>query len=205
MRIKKLVLGGDNVTGKRFNPNHAAKLLNPDRQKLLPVKDFIKMLNIADTDQVADLGAGNGFFTIPFSEATHQTVYAVDIEPDMLEALKGRVEERGIENVEYLISNLESINLPDHCVEKVFAAFVMHEVPDLDKALSEIKRIMKPNGRAVILEWKKVDEVTMGPPNHHRLQSEDLATQCKEHGFHTTIQYPNDANFALVLELEEKE
>lgn len=193
------------MAGRRFNPEKAAKLLDPKRVELLPSDQFIDMLNINESDHIADLGAGNGFFTIPFSEATKQTVYGVDISSDMLEALKTRVEEKNIENVEYLLSNLESINLPDACVEKVFAAFVLHEVPDLNQAISEIKRILKPNGRAVILEWKKVDEVTMGPPNHERMQSEDLANQFKEQGFTVSINYPNDLTFAIVVELDDKE
>lgn len=193
------------MADKRFNPEHAAKLLDPKRKELLPTDLFIQMLQLQETDHVADLGAGNGFFTIPFAKKTNGTVYAIDIEPSMLDALKERVGDEGINNIEYLISNLESINMPDSSVEKIFCSFVMHEVPNREKAISEMKRILKPHGMAVILDWKKVDEVTMGPPNAHRLQSEDLANEFKNVGFDVSITYPNELNFALVLNLGEKE
>ncbi|MFZ3579786.1 class I SAM-dependent methyltransferase [Virgibacillus sp. DJP39] len=58
------------------------------RKDLLPPDKVLEHLNLNFNDTVADLGAGNGYFTIPIAKSTRDLVYAVDIEPKMLEMLK---------------------------------------------------------------------------------------------------------------------
>jgi 16S rRNA A1518/A1519 N6-dimethyltransferase RsmA/KsgA/DIM1 with predicted DNA glycosylase/AP lyase activity len=82
------------MAGHIFNPEHADKLLDPKRIELLPPEKIIDELTLRNDDIIADLGAGNGFFTLPLAKNTSQTVYAVDIEPKMLELLKKRAKKR---------------------------------------------------------------------------------------------------------------
>lgn len=54
------------LAGHRFNPDKADKLLDRKRRELVPPEQVIKELNVNQENVIADLGAGNGFFTLPF-------------------------------------------------------------------------------------------------------------------------------------------
>lgn len=189
------------MAGHIFNPDNADRLLDPKRIERLPPEKIMDELTLSNDDIVADLGAGNGFFTLPIARKTSQTVYAVDIEPKMLALLKKRAEEDGIENIKYVTSNLEEINLPSNSINKVLVSFVIHEVPHMDKALNEIKRILKPGGKALIIEWE-AKEMDMGPPLHERIPSNKLMKFIQDQGFNVTLTYLNEANYALKITLE---
>ncbi|MGX1899749.1 class I SAM-dependent methyltransferase [Thermolongibacillus altinsuensis] len=182
--------------GHRFKPEKASKLLDPKRYELLQPEKMVREFGIQKEDMVADLGAGNGFFTLPMALYAKK-VFAVDIEPKMLELLKERASEQGIENIELIESDLDHIRLEDDSVDKALAAFVLHEVPNLERTLTEIKRILKPNGTLLIIEWEAV-ESEMGPPIHERIASDVLAAKAKEHGFTVEMIHPHPSFYVLV-------
>lgn len=188
------------MTGHRFNPEKADKLIAPQRKELIDLEKVVELLDIQETDSLADFGAGNGFFTIPFAEKTKETVYAVDIEPKMLDLLKERAEQVGAGNIQYIESNLEEIELDDHLVNKGIVAFVMHEIPNMVKALAEFTRIIRPNGRLLILDWEAV-ESEMGPPLHHRISSTDMQAFLKKNGLNSKITLLHEAIYAITVEL----
>lgn len=189
------------MSDKRFDPKKADKLFAEERRKLIPAESVLEYLQVKQEDTVADLGAGNGYFTIPMAKKTEGTVYAVDIEPKMLELLKANAEDEQLTNVEYVVSDLESIQLGDNAVNKVFVSFVIHEVTDIDKALREMKRILKPNGEMVLLEWEAV-ETESGPPLHHRIPSEKMVDILKKNGLQAEIIHLNTANYLVKISEE---
>ena len=188
------------MVGSRFNPDDADKLLSTKRKELLPPHKVIEILDISTDDIVADLGAGNGYFTIPIAKGTKKTVYAVDIEPKMLGMLKDNAVKEQIKNIEYVVSDLENIQLDKNLVNKVFIAFVIHEVPNIVKALTEIKRILKPGGQLLLLEWEAV-ETEIGPPFHERIPSEKMGEILRENGFEIEITHLNSAIYAIKAKL----
>lgn len=151
------------MSGHRFNPEKADLLIDPKREKLISPSQMAKILDIQSHDMIADLGAGNGFFALLFSKITKGKLIAVDIEPKMLQKLKERAQEAGVRNIEYVESDLENLQLENETVDKVITAFVLHEVGDLDQVLSHIYTMLKTDGRALLLEWEKVESES-GPP-----------------------------------------
>lgn len=135
---------------------------------------------------MADLGAGNGYLTLPIAEQTNDTVYAVDVEPKMLELLKERASQAKLHNIQYIQSDLEEIKLDDQSVNKAIMAFVLHEIPNKKKAVDECRRIIKRQGRLVLLEWEAV-ESDQGPPLHHRISSSTLKKFISERGLDAKI------------------
>lgn len=182
---------------KRFDPNKAEVLISKERQALLPVEKIIRYLEVEKNDIVADLGAGNGYFTIPMAKKTEWPVYAVDIELRMLTLLKEVAEKESIENIHYIQSDLETIQLEDRSVDKVMAAFVIHEVPDLVKALIEIKRILKSDGKLLLIEWETV-ETEIGPPLEDKISSLDMVKLLEQNGFATETLRLNEKNYGIV-------
>lgn len=189
------------MAGHRFKPEKAEKLLDPKRQELIPPDIVIETLDIQKSDMVADLGAGNGYFTLPLAKQTNETVYAVDIEPRMLDLLKERADKEKLQNIQYIESNLENIQLKDNSVDKAVIAFVMHEIPNMEKAISEFKRILKLDGRLVIVEWEAT-ESEIGPPLHERISSKDMHQFLLENGIHSKSIQLNEAMYILSIDIK---
>ncbi len=181
------------MAGKRFKPGKADRLLDPKRKEIISPGQVIDHLNVTATDHVADLGAGNGYFTVPLAEVAER-IYAVDIEKQMLDLLKKRAVEAG--NIDYIVSSLEQINLADHVVDKAIAAFVIHEVPDLKKAFEEFKRIIKPGQQLLVLEWEAID-MEMGPPLHERISSQKMKEIFEENGLKPEVHHFHEAVYGV--------
>jgi ubiquinone/menaquinone biosynthesis C-methylase UbiE len=185
--------------GHRFNPEKAGKLLSPMRKKLISPETVIDLLGLGRDDVVADLGAGNGYFTVPIAAHTDKTVYAVDIEPKMLDLLKEHASIDHVENIKYIQSNLQVIPINDAEVEKILIAFVIHEVPDRMKVYKELNRIRKSGSKIVILEWQAV-ESGMGPALHEKIPSDELKNELEETGFEVEILDLNETIYAALIQ-----
>ncbi|WLR50310.1 methyltransferase domain-containing protein [Bacillus tianshenii] len=184
------------MAGHRFNPAKADKLISKERLEALPPEKVLSALDITKGEVVADLGAGNGFFTLPIAEQTGKTVYAVDIEPKMLELLQERAKEAAISNITYIESDLENTQITADSTDKVLIGFVMHEVPNRQNVLQEVERILTSNGVALLLEWEAV-ESEMGPPLHERLASNEFKAEVEAYGYRAEVVHFNDAMYGL--------
>ncbi|MFD1361065.1 class I SAM-dependent methyltransferase [Lentibacillus salinarum] len=184
------------MTDKRFNPRNADKLVSDERKAQLQPEKVIVHLNVSSGDTVADLGAGPGLFTIPLAKLTECDVYAVDIEPEMLERLNQNAEKENIGNIQSVVSDLENVNLPDHSVTRVLNTFVIHEVGSIDRTIEEMKRILKPGGYLLLMDWEAVDSES-GPPLEIRIPSEKMESMLKEHGFETELFYSDSEHYAI--------
>ncbi|ASS86229.1 class I SAM-dependent methyltransferase [Geobacillus sp. CAMR5420] len=167
------------MTGHRFHYEHADRLLDPKRKEWIDPQQAISMLSVKPDDTVVDLGAGNGYFTIPLAQATNGKVYAVDVQPEMIQLLKKRAQQFAITNIEYQVADVASTALLSHSMDKGIMAFVFHEVEQKDAVVDEIRRVMKPNGRFLFIEWEAV-ESEMGPPLHERIPSDELLSYVKQ-------------------------
>ena len=174
--------------------------MSAERRKALPPEKVLLDLDLQEKDKVADLGCGNGFFTIPIAKQTTEMVTAVDAQQAMLDQLRVNIEAEDLSNVRYLLSRLEKIEQPDESVNKVLAAFVLHEVDDLDQTLSEIKRILKPGGKALLLDWK-AKETESGPPLHIRIPESDLMKKVEEIGFDLKEVSVSENHYGVLAEL----
>ncbi|GAA0601433.1 class I SAM-dependent methyltransferase [Virgibacillus siamensis] len=183
------------MTDKRFNPEKAHKLMSADRRQKLPPEEVITYFNLDRNDRVADLGAGTGYFTIPMAKRTKE-VFAVDIEPKMLGLLKDIAGGEQVDNIHYVESDLDHIRLDDNSVDKVMISFVIHEVPDINQTLREIKRILIPGGQLFMIEWEAV-ETESGPPLDHRIPSEDMLRSLDNSGFEAESIQLNPENYAF--------
>jgi ubiquinone/menaquinone biosynthesis C-methylase UbiE len=128
---------------------------------------------------VLDIGCGPGFFSVELARMVGKSgrVIAADLQEGMLRKLKDKI--RGTELEESITFHKceeNKIGLSEK-VDFVFAFYVMHEVPDQQGFLHEVKSILKPNGHVLIIE----------PPFH---------TSKKE--FQETIRKAQDAGFEAI-------
>ncbi|WP_345241322.1 class I SAM-dependent methyltransferase [Pontibacillus salipaludis] len=185
------------MAGEVFDPKKAEKLVDPSRQETVPVEKVLELLQLSGEEKVADLGAGNGYLTLPIAQETKDRVTAVDLQFEMLELLASRAEGEGITNIERMKSSLDSLNLPDASFHRALTAFVLHEVPDLHQTLKEVHRILMENSRLLILDWEKVDG-EQGPPKEHRIASNELAEKVAEEGFDVEVGHLNNEVYYIV-------
>lgn len=134
-------------------------------------------------DRVADIGAGTGFFAIPAARAVGEKgrVFAVDLASPMLEDLRRKASKARLTNLEVLRSIEEHVPIPDHSVDLVLLACVLHEL-DGPGTLPEARRILAARGRLAVVDWKKIDQ-DEGPPREHRLDEREAAELLGSAGF----------------------
>ena len=168
---------------RMFRHEHAHKLDEPERQQWLPVSDVIAGVRASSGLNIADIGAGTGYFAIPLSRAVAPggRVFAVDRQTEMLERLRARLE-RG-DAVVLVHADAAKTTLDDASVDVAFLANVWHELDDHDATLDEMARILKPGGRLAILDWRTDVPEAPGPPREHRIASADVAARLSARGW----------------------
>jgi demethylmenaquinone methyltransferase / 2-methoxy-6-polyprenyl-1,4-benzoquinol methylase len=100
---------------------------------------------------VLDIGAGTGDLSFAAAALGAQVV-AIDVSPGMLAVLARRSSDAQRERIRPLIGSAEALPLPDRSVDRIVTGFTVRNVGDLGRAFAEFRRILRPGGRAVVLE-----------------------------------------------------
>ena len=123
-------------------------------------RHFIAISNIQPGQSVLDLAGGTGDIAALMSKrvGAHGRVVLSDINASMLAVGRERMEDRGlVGNIEYSLANAEKLPFANGEFDAVTIAFGLRNVTDKDAALREMFRVLKPGGRAMILEFSKVE------------------------------------------------
>jgi len=152
-----------------FNNQQKARMDSPARRKLLPQDKILPLLTIEEKNTILDIGAGAGYFTFPLAKQTRETVYALDIDQQMLDYIAKKISEEDIKNISLVQEKLESMPFNDQEIHRVLACMVLHEVKPLEDALKEIYRVLTPGGRFVVVDW-------IPEPNDRRANRIDSGT-----------------------------
>lgn len=136
---------------------------------------------------VADVGAGSGFMTAEFARLVGEDgkVYAVDINPKMMERLMDVARAAGVgERVEPVLSQEDSAELPENSVDVVFICDTYHHFEYPQSMLGSIHRAMKPNGQLIVVEFHRVEgEAEDWVLGHVRAGQEVFTREIEEAGF----------------------
>ncbi|MBL4895142.1 MAG: bifunctional demethylmenaquinone methyltransferase/2-methoxy-6-polyprenyl-1,4-benzoquinol methylase UbiE [Emcibacter sp.] len=129
--------------------------------------DMIRVLRPQPGMKLLDVAGGTGDIAFRFldaaqkrtkTDATPAEVTVCDINAEMLKVGRDRAIDRGIlRNIEWVCGNAESLSFPDNSFDAYTIAFGIRNVTNIDKALAEAHRILKPGGRFLCLEFSKVD------------------------------------------------
>jgi precorrin-6B methylase 2 len=134
-------------------------LVRPERQEEEEPDKAIAALDIAPGSTVADIGAGVGYFSWRLAKVVGPTgkVYANEIQSGMIDNLKKNMQERSIANVEPVLGKLDDPMLPKGAIDLALLVDVYHEFSEPQKMLDRIRESLKPDGRLVLLEYRKED------------------------------------------------
>ncbi|NOT58671.1 MAG: methyltransferase domain-containing protein [Acidobacteria bacterium] len=142
-------------------------LERPERSSEEQPDRVVKEMNLKPTDVVADVGAGTGYFAFRFARAVPQgKVYAVDLQPEMLNLIETRKREFKAENVIGVQSTEQDARLPANAVDVVFMADVYHEFAYPFEMMQSILKALKPGGRIIQIEYRGEDPNVPIKPLH---------------------------------------
>lgn len=154
--------------------NKLAFLDSKRREEMILPEKIIENLGIRTQSKVLDFGAGSGFFTIPLAENTKVGILALDPDHRMIQLIKTKAEEKGLNNIEYLEQTLENSSVAKESLDFIIASLVLHEVSPLEETLTLLYQLLNNGGQLFILEYEKDDAIVEGPPMHIRLGSESI-------------------------------
>jgi ubiquinone/menaquinone biosynthesis C-methylase UbiE len=126
----------------------------------------LNKLGLTDGMKIADIGAGSGFYSLEAAKRVGASgrVYAVDVQKDLLERLRSVGASQGLGNIEVVWGNAEKIGgtkIRESIADRVIASNVLFQIEKPDDFALEMKRIMKPGGKIMIIDWSGV--TTLSP------------------------------------------
>jgi ubiquinone/menaquinone biosynthesis C-methylase UbiE len=127
------------------------------RRRVQPPEQLIERSGIKKGMHVLDLGCGSGAFTLFIARTVNEKgkVYALDIQADMLKQLENKLsrpENRDIKNFKLIEGNAYELPFDDSSLDLVNMVTVLQEIPDRNKALHEVNRVLKPGGILAVTE-----------------------------------------------------
>ena len=112
--------------------------------------------------EMADIGAGTGLFTVPFSEAVgpEGKVYAVDIAKNFLIHIKARAIRAKAGNVETVLCSERSVELPENSIDLAFICDTYHHFEYPQATMTSLHKALRENGEIVLIDFKRIPGVS---------------------------------------------
>jgi len=131
-----------------------------------------------------DIGCGEGFFAIVAARMIGASgkVIGVDINEKSITRLRERANSEGLDNLSVFVASAEEADICVACADIVFFGIDLHDFKDARKALKNARRMLKPTGKLVDVDWKK-KWMLKGPPASIRFSQEFASRLIQEAGF----------------------
>jgi ubiquinone/menaquinone biosynthesis C-methylase UbiE len=133
---------------------------------------------------VLEFGCGYGTFTIPAAQRIRGTVYAIDIEPEMLANTGAKAKAFGAANIELLQRDfvVDGSGLADRTVDYVMLFNILHAQERM-ALLREARRVLRPHGKLAIIHWNFDASTPRGPSMSIRPKPGECRAWAEEVGF----------------------
>jgi ubiquinone/menaquinone biosynthesis C-methylase UbiE len=151
--------------------------IDPERRKWQNPEAILADIGLNPGMSFADIGCGGGFFALPAARIVggNGKVFGVDIDSAAISTLIELASREGLDNIELMVGKAEDIIPCELCADIVFLGIVLHDFEDPLKVLRNARKISKPSGKLVDLDWKK-EPMPLGPPFQKRF-SQDRARE----------------------------
>jgi ubiquinone/menaquinone biosynthesis C-methylase UbiE len=167
-----------------------AEFESPERDRLQKPDEVVAALKLRSSDRIADIGAGTGYFTRRFAKAASAgTVFAVDLEPNMLRYVAKRARTEGQKNIVPVLAQPDSPMLPPGSVDVIFICNTVHHIENRAAYYALLREDLAPGGRLVIVDFRKDAAIAEGPPPEMRLDRKELQQELEQAGFHLTEEH----------------
>jgi ubiquinone/menaquinone biosynthesis C-methylase UbiE len=142
--------------------------------------EIIKAIGLKKGQNIADIGAGGGYFALRFAELVGEgRVYAVDVNPEFLEFVKKAAEEKGLSNLVTVFYDGKKLNLPE-LLDFIFMRNVTHHISNRVEYFKKLKKFLKKDGKVIIIEYKKK---RFSPFHSHYVAKEVIIKEMEESNY----------------------
>jgi len=158
---------------------------DPARDAWQKPAEVVQALRIRPGMRIADLGAGTGYFIRYLSAAVAEngTVFAIEVEPNLLVHLRQRAETERTRNVVPMLASADNPRLPGGMIDCVLIVDTLHHIDDRVDYLRRLRHALRRDGRVAVIDFKKDAAVTVGPPLEHRLDREQVVAEFRRAGY----------------------
>ena len=156
-----------------------------EREQWQPPEDILDRIGIQPKSTFIDVGCGDGYFAIPAAQRVgpQGRVLCIDVNTAALARLQKKANQEHLTNLELTFGMAEEHVLCENCGDIVFFGINLHDFTSASQVLQNARRMLKPSGKLVNLDWKKVP-MRIGPPLHIRFSQEKAIDLIKGAQFH---------------------
>lgn len=176
------------ITGRKIAPvmgaGGAGWLERSERESEEAPERALDAMGIRPGMVVADVGAGTGYFALRIARRVgpEGKVYANDVQPEMLDKLKANARHEKLINVETVLGAEADPRLPTGKIDVILLADVYHEFSRPQEMLQHMRAALKPDGRLILLEYRKEDPAIPIRPDH-KMTVADVKAEVEAEGY----------------------
>jgi ubiquinone/menaquinone biosynthesis C-methylase UbiE len=175
---------------RKFDPRSIDKLNDPVRLSREDPDVIWKELALADPRVLVDIGAGTGFFAVPFSRRLARgRVYACDLQEEMLAWMREHLPADVRDRIVPVRMEETRVPLEDGNADLVYMINLHHELEDPAAIMGEAYRLLKRGGAVAVIDWKQ-GETPSGPPQEIRIPEDRIAADIAQAGFRDIARHP---------------
>ncbi|MFM8804968.1 MAG: class I SAM-dependent methyltransferase [Planctomycetia bacterium] len=143
-------------------------LVRESRQREEDCRTMLQALGVRPGQTLCDMGCGNGFYTLQLARLVgpRGRVYAVDIQPEMLQMLVRNAAEARLANIRPVLGTPIDPRLPKGEIDLMLCVDVYHEFSHPEAMLAKIRESLAPEGRLVLVEFRGEDPAVPIKPLH---------------------------------------
>lgn len=159
----------------------------------LKPEEVVDAWDIRPGDKIADFGCGAGFFDVPLAKkaGSNGKVYAIDIRPEALEAVRTKSKLFHIQNLDAIRADLEAKNgsgLRSESIDKIIISNILFQVDNKTALAAEACRILKPGGSVIFIEWNETENA-VGPSLDNRVGKDEAKKIFEESGLSVSKEF----------------
>jgi SAM-dependent methyltransferase len=175
--------GRDQYQNPRDTAAYIAAQEDPARDAWQKPEQILDALSLRPGQIVCDVGAGPGYFTLRAARRVGESghVFAVDVEPRILDALRERIDRAKLDNVTPVLGLGGDPLLPSGACDLILVIDVYHHFPDRPAYLRRLVRALRSDGRLAAVDWHK-RATPIGPPQEHRVAREEFLADAARAG-----------------------
>lgn len=148
-------------------------LERPEREQEEAPTKALDLIKLAPGEILADIGAGSGYYSLRIAmRHNNARVVSVDIQPEMIDFLKRRVEQLEITNVSPHLGKIDDIALPNESIDAALMIDAYHEFSHPYEMMTSIASALKSGGRVYLLEYREEDPDVPIKPLHKMSQEQ---------------------------------
>lgn len=155
---------------------------DPDRAKWQKPEEVVELMEIEPGMQVADIGAGTGYFLGYLAAAVGEEgrVLGLDPEQNLVDHMNKRAAEAGWKRVRAKTIPFDSPGLSDRSTDRILIVDTWHHIESRAAYAAKLREALRPGGAVVVVDFTR--ESPKGPPVQHRLTAEELAGELEAGG-----------------------